>query len=859
MLPRWYEKGGPAMDGSDEMNMGKRAAPDDIERAAEVVEAAKDALSQGDSLMAKGKYRAAIARWSAFLDAAGDLDTEERRPFEERIAQAYYRRSRLSLKEGRISRKALARGMARIREAHRWDQANAVYRYQIGLCYWRMGNSVRAAEWFERALNGEGVTGSMKTTWALAMLTTGEAKRALTVLEDLAAIEAEEGGNEAAIRRLRALAEASVGKPVEALVMLQDLVKEAPIEALVHEAVSIARSQVPSKKACEALNDLYDRIIAVGAHEKGAPLADVLGDMYARLNDNDQAVVWWLKAWESSGNYSIIDKLVASCIQGASKAVAKREFREAERWIQLGRRAKDEDPTLSLWGSSIQLLKGNLQWSQGQSDQAVQTWQGVLLTEVGHLAAWNLAVAADTSQRSDKIERWQEALNRFKPGEGGQGPQALDAMKHVGSLLIGEGRYEEASTILNRALQLQETPQLRLALGITSLIKGDGHQGLRHLEAAESYGKLDDVATLAQAIGHEIIGSDLSVKVRHWEKACESSFDEDICRMWRQNALELGQIHWRRGDLDEAMNHFAQVLLKDPRHTDGWIWCATIHLQRGDEEKAKACFDEALRNDPDSADTLIKIGGRVLMTQTDEKAMKYFQSALERWPSPRTERRIAEVCGEWGRTDLAMERLKEGIRRCKKSDSELIRLLHFLFHIRQGDDIRPILHDAVNVAEQPVRIRLLLAFEHIRGGDWHGAKTVLDQVKKDLASARDDEVVETAEYLNRTMIMKMTIGTVDEEQFERRLNQLVTGWALAAGLDSDGEKTAPIEWTARLEPLLRTLQKSLAKSKAFELQTPGLQIDRKDDVLNNLSFGQPIRFEGMLERAVLAGHSDDWV
>lgn len=816
-------------------------------RPAQPSEEVRRALEQGDSQYSKGRYRAAIQTWSSVLDNSGEtgeLSAADQKALHTRIAKAYFARGQLSLGE-RASKKVLRRGLSRLEEAVRWEPHNALYTFETARCHWRLDERERALLLFEMALLCPGATANMRYYTALAQLLGGKAQKALATLSKRP-LEDDWPKLKRPWVRLEACATAASSDPNMALAHLVEHAKSDLSEEWVDDIVKLASTATPNTDLCALLADLAQRVDDASNANK-AKLARLLGDMHASLGDDDDAIAWWRQAYTMQQEQEESVKICAMCERRALSALKNQELETAFHWCRLGLDAAPDEPNLRRLHHLLQLQSAEILWDKGEQDEAVSRWRSLMTNDDSLEASWNVAIAAEQSDDPDQAsEAWARVLTI---AESSKQPSVVRlAAIRAACLHVQRDDTDQARALLNRSAPSDgEDSFAPRLLTLLSLVSDPVKDAATTLERARAAAPEDAEVLVSLAAVYDESDASLEAKIVRWRAALDESDEDWVRDAWRKRTLDLGLHHWQSGDLDKAMDVFASLLLDNRSEPDGWIWCGTIHLQRGDAQRASVCFKQALAFAPDTSDPLVKIGGCYLMSNTEQEAEEYFRKAQSTEPSISTDLRIAEVCVEIGRKDVAFRYLAEAVDHSTSHSPELYRIAQALTDIRADNDLTPLLEKLSKVIDRPYRMEFLLAMVRILSSDLQSAPDALDRVRQAAVEQGDTAVVDDVHYAERALILLLTNGNIDQKEIAERMRAATRRWV---GEEQSGEDEAPIERIRRraLGRLQETVKDVLSKRPnlwRMDREQPEPRIQ-----LNLPTFSQPLQVGALVPKSI---------
>jgi len=97
-----------------------------------------------------------------------------------------------------------------------------------------------------------------------------------------------------------------------------------------------------------------------------------------------------------------------------------------------------------------------------------------------------------------------------------------------------------------------------------------------------------------------------------------------------------------RGDHEQALSTFSEIIALDPDYAEGWNKRATLHYLMGNYEASVADIQETLRLEPRHFGALSGLGLIYRALEDDEAAQRAFEAALEQNPHLSNARKFIE-------------------------------------------------------------------------------------------------------------------------------------------------------------------------------------------------------------------------
>lgn len=804
----------------------------------------KEAVAVGDGLYQRGEFRAAIRKWQGILESE-ELTPGQQEQIRRRIAAANHQRALLSMNQ-KPSRKSLEQALTRLEEALRWDRESAPILFEMGRCHLRRGDLEQAEVYFERAMRGRGADDRIAYHAAALKVRLGRPGEALRILEEWTP-----GGSavsEGRWTRLKALAAAASGRVEEALALLRTAPPGIAKEAWLRDVQALTLAARPGKALCERLEAIRGELSEDGETMSPAERSflRLLGDIYGALGEDEKAVATWLEAAEGrEGEHA--SRVLGLCERRVLEALREGDYEGAEQWCSRMVEATKADPAVLELVARTYLLKGNALWQLGKREEAAEAWRRSCDVRPGIEAAWNLAVAASAAgDWATAAECWRSVWE-LASGRGEADRARAAAMQRARALFYlgdAKGMQEALETVVKH----RPDPDLTKLLAFHSLAVGEYSRAVDLFKRLLPEHDSDADVQAGLAMAYDLTGADLETSLLQWEKAVALCDDETLVDRWRTLTLAHAMRTWQAEDSARAMRLFANLLLRNPGDVDGWIWCGMLHLEREDEKKAAACFEEAIRIDPNSTSTLIKIGGCYLKSGRQEEAEAYFSRACAISAGPPVRLRIAEVCVDVGRDDLAAAHLCEGIAACKGPTPDFYRMIRLIIRVRGEDQIRSLIEEAAKVVPESNLVRILGAVQHLKAFEWRAALEALRAAQAEADSSGDAATRDDVEYLSKVLILSMTVGEIDRQEFDRRIVAMVDRWVSMHAPDPSGPAVEEL-WKARASERLQAYRAAIDGGVDVWIDSSGVSDLKPLFEVERARFNQPLNVVQLLEDA----------
>ena len=261
---------------------------------------------------------------------------------------------------------------------------------------------------------------------------------------------------------------------------------------------------------------------------------------------------------------------------------------------------------------------------------------------VKHLATLLRRQMADRHASPEDIERTLRELAR-------RSPETASFHSHLGSLLVSQGRLDEAASALDAALHLDpDLPEALVAMGNLRLRQDKRAEAMAFYRRA-----LEREPDLPEA--HLGLGN---VLAETEDVAGALTEYRAVLRLQPDHAdahYDLGNVLARTSALAEAAEQYGLALAADPDHTLARFNLAHVREQQGMAKEAISQYRELLRREPRFVDASNALA-LLLMAQDDlESARRELVAALRTHPrSARTSHNLATVLSRQHRIPKAM-------------------------------------------------------------------------------------------------------------------------------------------------------------------------------------------------------------
>jgi len=254
--------------------------------------------------------------------------------------------------------------------------------------------------------------------------------------------------------------------------------------------------------------------------------------------------------------------------------------------------------------------------------------------------------AQQAGHNQEAIKDYREILKNY--------PQVFAVRSNLGAALAGEGRYAEAISEYERALELQPNPQVKLNLAL-AYYKLANYQAAAerlaalHRELPDNSQVITVLADSELRLGHNKAVITLLTPFQRAEASNQTYSYLLGTALIRDNQVAKGQVVidqiLRNGDSPEchllmglvkfqssefagARDDFAKALALDPRLPEGQAYYGMALLSTGDQAGARKAFTTELASDPNNFVANLNMGVLLRQDESYGDAMKYLRQAL---------------------------------------------------------------------------------------------------------------------------------------------------------------------------------------------------------------------------------------
>ena len=256
-------------------------------------------------------------------------------------------------------------------------------------------------------------------------------------------------------------------------------------------------------------------------------------------------------------------------------------------------------------------------------------------------ALLRLARATSDSRPAGRAEAVLKGVLKEMPAE-------YNALRILGAIYLSEHRFREALTAARRARDLRPDDAWNYGVMGDALVElGDYDKAFEAFDAmasmrpsATAYGRV--------AYARELRG-DITGALEAMQIAAQSTPPQDVeARAWY--AAQLGELHLRRGRVDDAAREFRRAAFLFPNYPHAMIGLGKVKLAAGDRGGALELLLEQLKRTP-TLDLAARIGDLYADRGDRTESERYYQLAedLAGPAAAQTEANLALFLAEHGR------------------------------------------------------------------------------------------------------------------------------------------------------------------------------------------------------------------
>lgn len=238
-------------------------------------------------------------------------------------------------------------------------------------------------------------------------------------------------------------------------------------------------------------------------------------------------------------------------------------------------------------------------------------------------------------------------------------PENASALNLFGLLLFQHGRYEEALTNIEKAVEIKPIPYFYINLGNIYLAKNETDKAIENYNNANELepNNYEPFFGLGMCYKNK---TEYDKAIEYYEKAislnpaCYSAFinlgniyklKNDLYKaieqykkaiLFNQNDYEiynsLGLLFFDVYELDEAAYCFEKAINIKPNYEDAYINLGNVYKVKDEPQKALNYFNMVLEMNPDNYNAYINLGNMMIYIDKTEAAVDYFLNALKTKP-----------------------------------------------------------------------------------------------------------------------------------------------------------------------------------------------------------------------------------
>lgn len=256
-------------------------------------------------------------------------------------------------------------------------------------------------------------------------------------------------------------------------------------------------------------------------------------------------------------------------------------------------------------------------YKQGDIDAAQTMFLKVLDIDAKNPdALYFMSMIDHSSGRSEVAENRAKDLLLVKPTDG-------KALNLLGTILMSQGKIEEALTHFNKGIKYNEDDaMLRVNAAICHIGEGNPHTSIERCKEAISISP--EYANAYNILGNAYMGiSDMKNAASSFRQAIERNPD------FNDAQFNLGVSLFELNEYDNALECFNQVLEKSENNVHALTRKADVHLMKNELENAAALYGSAIKLNNNFAPAHIGLGKLFQQLKKHDDALSHFNKALE--------------------------------------------------------------------------------------------------------------------------------------------------------------------------------------------------------------------------------------
>lgn len=361
------------------------------------------------------------------------------------------------------------------------------------------------------------------------------------------------------------------------------------------------------------------------------------------------------------------------------------------------------------------MLNGLAHYGLNEPEKAKQALEYFQKAQSGTPVAKLLAQIYLAESNTDRAVDLLEAYLKVNPADG-------QAMTMLASALMAKGQNAKAATLMQQALQTQDRPEFRSALGMSLIRSGQAGSGITELETAF---KKDPRQTQTATV---LIG----LYLRSNQAAKAVSLADSLVKQQPNNAgfyNLLGMARGQSGKVAESKAAFEQAIKLDPTFVQPKLNLARVEIATQAYDAAATRLGAILKDNEKNTDAMYEMallsGRRGQEAETQrwlEKATDLSEPKETRWALA-----LADFHLRRGRPGPALEAVKKAA--AKAPDDLPVLMAYARTQIANGDTVgaKSSLTSATRVAAYNPAQQVEIALLQMATKNWSGASYSLDK------------------------------------------------------------------------------------------------------------------------------------
>lgn len=361
------------------------------------------------------------------------------------------------------------------------------------------------------------------------------------------------------------------------------------------------------------------------------------------------------------------------------------------------------------------MLNGLAHYGLNEPEKAKQALEYFQKVQSGTPVAKLLAQIYLTESNTDRAIDLLDAYLKVNPADG-------QAMTMLASALMSKGQNAKAATLMQQALQSQDRPEFRSALGMSLIRSGQAGSGITELEDAF---KKDPSQTQTATV---LIG----LYLRSNQAVKAASLADNLVKQQPNNAgfyNLLGMARGQSGKVTESKAAFEQAIKLDPTFVQPKLNLARVEIATHAYAAAATRLNAILKDNDKNTDAMYELALLSGRRGQEAEAQRWLEKATD-LSGPKETRwalALADFHLQHGRPGPALEAVKKAA--AKAPDDLAVLMAYARAQIANGDTVgaKSSLTSATRVAAYNPGQQVEIALLQMAAKNWAGASYSLDK------------------------------------------------------------------------------------------------------------------------------------